>query len=84
MKKALSIMTVTVMALVVSSFQTFCATQASKDSCADRQGAALAQCQDQQAKEKLALQKQQDAAKAKTAPDKEKIKKLPEAMKNIK
>jgi hypothetical protein len=66
MKKALSIMTVTVMALVVSSFQTFCATQNSKDSCADRQGAALAQYQDQQAKEKLALQKQQDAANAKT------------------
>ena len=37
-----------------------------------------------QAKEKLALQKQQDAANAKTAADKEKMTKLPEAMKNIK
>jgi len=82
MKKVLSIMTETV--LVVNSFQTICATQASKDSCADRQGAALAQCQDRQAKEKLALQKQQDSANAKTAADKEKMKKLPEAMKNIK
>jgi hypothetical protein len=76
MKKTLGVVTITITALLVNGFLTLCVAQATKDPCAGKQGAALTECR--------ALQKQQDAVNAKTAADKEKMKKLHDAMKNIK
>lgn len=73
------------MALVMSGFLTpCCAAQASKDPCAGMSGVALAQCQDQQRKEKQALQKQQNAMKSRTAEDKERSRRFGEMIKKIK